>query len=97
LALTCPSCGISLPRGARFWYRCGAAVAAEAGAPARSTSPESYTPKHIAENILVLRAGSSSITLGHPKARRRCVSRRRARVGYFLFKINAAGYGVAPS
>lgn len=47
--------------------------------------------------IHVLRAGSSAIKLGVPKARWRCVWRRRARVGYFLFQINAAAYGVAAS
>jgi hypothetical protein len=47
--------------------------------------------------IHVLRAGSSSIKLGVPKARWRCVWRRRTRGGYFLFKINAAAYGVAAS
>ena len=52
LALTCASCGTFLPGGSRFCNRCGTAVAAEAGAPARSASPESYTPKHLAEKIL---------------------------------------------
>jgi len=32
--------------------RVGTAVAAVAGAPTRSTSPESYTPKHLAEKII---------------------------------------------
>jgi len=49
------------------------------------------------EAIHVLRAGSSSIKLGHPEGRWRCVSRRRTRVGYFLFKIDVAARGVAAS
>jgi len=52
LAQSCASCGTVLPRGSRFCYGCGTAVAAVAGAPARSTSPESYTPKHLAEKII---------------------------------------------
>src|SRR6266852_2561048 len=51
LALTCASCGTPLPAGSRFCNKCSAPVTAEAGVPARFTSPESYTPRHLAEKI----------------------------------------------
>jgi class 3 adenylate cyclase len=49
-------CGSPLPAGSRFYNRCGTPVTAEAGAPARFTSPDSYTPKHLAEKILTLKS-----------------------------------------
>jgi class 3 adenylate cyclase/tetratricopeptide (TPR) repeat protein len=56
LAVTCASCGTPLPQGSRFCNKCGTPVTAEAGAPARFTSPETYTPKHLAERILTSKA-----------------------------------------
>ena len=56
LAVTCASCGTPLPAGSRFCNRCGTPVMAEAGAPARFTSPETYTPRHLAEKILTSKA-----------------------------------------
>src|SRR5262249_867114 len=47
-----PAWGPVLLRGSRFCHGRGAAAPAEAGGPARPTSPESYTPKHLAEKIL---------------------------------------------
>src|SRR5215471_2103518 len=55
LAQSCGSCGAPLTPGSRFCSRCGMALGVAAGAPARSTSPESYTPKHLAEKILTSR------------------------------------------
>jgi|SRR3989475_894734 len=53
VALTCTKCRSELPAGAKFCLECGAPVASQATAePARVTSPESYTPKHLAEKIL---------------------------------------------
>jgi len=52
LTLACGSCGAELPGGARFCLQCGQAVAAGTAAPLRSPSPETYTPKHLAEKIL---------------------------------------------
>ena len=52
LALTCSSCSTALPAGSRFCNKCGTPVAAEPGVQPRFTSPESYTPKHLAEKIL---------------------------------------------
>ncbi len=56
LAFTCGSCGTELPAGARFCLQCGHAVAPGASAPARSPSPETYTPRHLAARILTSRS-----------------------------------------
>ncbi|MGH7389248.1 MAG: adenylate/guanylate cyclase domain-containing protein [Candidatus Rokuibacteriota bacterium] len=56
VALTCTKCRRELPAGAKFCLECGAPVAAAATAEARFTSPESYTPKHLAEKILTSKA-----------------------------------------
>ncbi len=53
LALACGSCGAELPGTARFCLQCGQAVAAGVGAAMPSPSPETYTPKHLAERILI--------------------------------------------
>ncbi len=52
LALTCVKCGTELPGGARFCLQCGQPISPEPAAQLRFTSPESYTPKHLAEKIL---------------------------------------------
>src|SRR5437879_2909381 len=52
VALTCTKCRSELPAGAKFCLECGEPVASAATAEARFTSPESYTPKHLAEKIL---------------------------------------------
>jgi class 3 adenylate cyclase/tetratricopeptide (TPR) repeat protein len=56
LASQCPACGFANPEGFAFCGKCGARVA-EAPAPPRQpsaafASPQSYTPKHLAEKIL---------------------------------------------
>src|SRR5262245_14683663 len=58
LGLTCGSCGTDLPTGSKFCNKCGAAVAGLTAAQAESrfVSPESYTPKHLAERILTSKA-----------------------------------------
>src|SRR5262245_40788424 len=57
LELVCPVCRHSNPAGSRFCNGCGASLgAAQAPAEPRFTSPESYTPKHLAEKILTSRA-----------------------------------------
>ena len=54
LAATCASCGASNPPGLKFCGECGTKLApAPAGT---SASPESYTPKHLAEKILTSKA-----------------------------------------
>src|SRR6185503_9426802 len=53
LEAACPSCGTPVTPGKKFCRSCGAALTPE---PSRFTSPESYTPKHLAEKILTSRA-----------------------------------------
>ena len=50
LARTCSNCGTVLSAAAKFCHACAHPVAAGAGAPSRS--PDSYTPKHLAERII---------------------------------------------
>jgi len=52
VALTCTKCRSELPAGAKFCLECGEPVASQATAEPRFTSPEAYTPKHLAEKIL---------------------------------------------
>jgi class 3 adenylate cyclase/tetratricopeptide (TPR) repeat protein len=53
LASSCPSCGATNPPGQKFCGECGASLAE---APAKKfSSPESYTPKHLAEKILTFK------------------------------------------
>jgi class 3 adenylate cyclase/tetratricopeptide (TPR) repeat protein len=47
----CAACGATLPEDARFCPGCGRAVIA-AVAPARFSSPDTYTPRRLAERIL---------------------------------------------
>src|SRR5262245_26082171 len=54
LTQACRSCGAALPANARFCSSCGA-KAADQEAP-RITSPEAYTPRHLAEHILTSKA-----------------------------------------
>src|SRR5678816_3986635 len=53
LTASCSSCGAELSPTARFCAECGHPVAPATPPPAgRFASPESYTPKHLAERIL---------------------------------------------
>src|SRR5262245_44204068 len=55
----CPSCGTKVEPGSRFCDGCGAPLAAAvrpATRPSHLASPESYTPKHLAERILTSKA-----------------------------------------
>jgi len=52
LALKCPTCGTELPAGAKFCLECGQSVSAQPAIATRFISPETYTPKHLAEKIL---------------------------------------------
>src|SRR6266498_1944063 len=49
--MTCPGCGHANPEGVRFCGDCGAPLQHEVTA-GRFTSPQAYTPKHLAEKIL---------------------------------------------
>jgi len=52
LARTCPNCGTQVSPAAKFCSECAHAVAGPVSTPPRSISPETYTPKHLAEKIL---------------------------------------------
>jgi class 3 adenylate cyclase/tetratricopeptide (TPR) repeat protein len=52
LTTACPSCGFSNEPGEDFCGGCAAPLAAGQPAEARFASPQSYTPKHLAERIL---------------------------------------------
>jgi len=60
LDATCAACGQSNPPGSSFCNGCGsrlgAADASSAAAPARFVSPDTYTPKHLADRILTSKA-----------------------------------------
>jgi class 3 adenylate cyclase len=56
VALTCTKCRSELPLGSKFCLECGEPVASQATAEPRFTSPEAYTPKHLAEKILTSKA-----------------------------------------
>src|SRR5262245_28759587 len=53
LAVACASCGMSNPPGQKFCGECGAGLVSDARA--KSASPASYTPKHLAEKIFTSR------------------------------------------
>ncbi len=51
LAIGCSACGAANPPGQKFCGECGASLS-EAPAPPEYTSPDAYTPKHLADKIL---------------------------------------------
>jgi len=51
LGLQCRACGAQLPTAAKFCNECGSPL--PASLPDRFSSPGSYTPKHLAERILL--------------------------------------------
>jgi double zinc ribbon protein/ABC transporter substrate binding protein/adenylate/guanylate cyclase family protein len=56
LALTCRSCGFSNEGGEKFCGGCGSSISGSLAAPTGTFgTPESYTPKHLAEKILTSR------------------------------------------
>src|SRR4029434_5560536 len=57
LASTCPSCGFLNEGSEKFCGGCGRSLtAAPATAEAKFSSPQTYTPKHLAEKILTSKA-----------------------------------------
>ena len=59
LARNCEKCGSAVATSAKFCSECGHAVAVagpEAQVPVRFTSPDSYTPRRIAEKVLLSRS-----------------------------------------
>jgi class 3 adenylate cyclase/tetratricopeptide (TPR) repeat protein len=55
LTLPCAKCNTELPTGAPFCFACGHPVTAEPEGQ-RFTSPDAYTPRHLAEKILASKA-----------------------------------------
>ena len=55
-AAACAQCGTQLPSGAKFCLECGKPTDSHGTEPARFASPQSYTPKHLAEKILTSKA-----------------------------------------
>ncbi|HEU4368779.1 MAG TPA: adenylate/guanylate cyclase domain-containing protein [Methylomirabilota bacterium] len=55
-AVACPQCGTKLPVGAKFCLECGKPTDSHGTGPTRFASPQSYTPKHLAEKILTSKA-----------------------------------------
>ena len=53
LAQACPGCGAEVAAGARFCGACGAALAAGTPGSGRFTDPQTYTPKHLVDKILI--------------------------------------------
>jgi ribosomal protein L40E len=52
----CPSCGASCSPRAKFCRKCRTSLGGNAVAKTSERDPRSYTPKHLAENILATRA-----------------------------------------
>src|SRR5438093_1754524 len=56
LALTCPACGFLNEGSEKFCGGCGAPMVPGAATVRHSPTPDSYTPKHLAERILTSKA-----------------------------------------
>jgi class 3 adenylate cyclase len=54
LEVTCSACGAAIPPGRKFCGNCGQSLSTQT--TARFQSPGSYTPKHLAEKILISKA-----------------------------------------
>ncbi len=52
LEQACPACGSAIPPGRKFCGHCGQALTAAAPPAPKFASPQTYTPKHLAEKIL---------------------------------------------
>jgi len=77
LARQCVNCGTPLPASAKFCLECAHPVGASrtepgrAEAQARFSSPETYTPRHLAERILTSKAALEGGGTGsHPSERK---------------------------
>jgi len=53
LGRTCSNCGSALAPSVKFCPECGRGVAGSESFPPRLASPKAYTPKHLAEKILI--------------------------------------------
>ena len=56
LAAACPACGFTNEAGDEFCGGCGARLGAPQSSQPRFTTPNAYTPKHLAEKILTSRS-----------------------------------------
>jgi class 3 adenylate cyclase/tetratricopeptide (TPR) repeat protein len=56
LDVTCWSCGAPVPNDRKFCGTCGKPLTGQPASAARFSSPEAYTPKHLAERILTSKA-----------------------------------------
>jgi hypothetical protein len=56
LEAICPGCGHSNVPGSRFCNECGQPLAASSTAAKELASPQSYTPRYLAEKILTSRS-----------------------------------------
>jgi class 3 adenylate cyclase/tetratricopeptide (TPR) repeat protein len=56
LARSCGHCGAALSTSAKFCSECGRAAGVSSESEARFASPHAYTPKHLAERILMSKA-----------------------------------------
>ena len=56
MAARCANCGTQLPASAKFCLECAHPVSGATVGQPRFASPESYTPKHLAERILTSKA-----------------------------------------
>ena len=56
LDIPCSSCGAAVPAGRKFCGVCGKALGGATARRVAFASPESYTPKHLAEKILTSKA-----------------------------------------
>ena len=65
LARTCPNCGSAASTTAKFCPECAHPLLAPPNEP-RFTSPEAYTPKHLAEKILTSKTALCPEALRHP-------------------------------
>src|SRR3990170_1899871 len=52
LVARCANCGTQLPAGAKFCFECAHPVGSQQEQGARFGSPDTYTPRHLAEKIL---------------------------------------------
>ena len=52
LERVCPACGAAVPPGRKFCGGCGQPLSSDQPA-ARAPTPDAYTPKHLAEKILI--------------------------------------------
>src|SRR5258706_14056498 len=56
ITLSCSKCRAELPAAAKFCLECGEPVTPRASAEPRFAAPDAYTPKHLADRILMSRA-----------------------------------------